>query len=312
MGGNIWLNSTPGKGSTFFFNAQMLFDDKHPDEYAADSQNLKGLNVLIVDDNSTNRKILAATLLQWGMRAVAYESPENALENIKLGNRFDVAILDQCMPGMQGSDLAQAIHDLQLPTQLPIIILSSAWEKRGEHQPINCIYLQKPTRNKDLLRSLLRALHLSSDKSQIGDTTQPVQLHKTRILVVEDNSVNQMVIVKMLSKLGYVNITAVADGTEAINICRKMPVDIILMDIQMRIMDGYTATEKIRAQQNAGPQPWIIALTAGVQQADTVRAFAAGMNAFATKPIQLQELELVLNQAELQMAERVPTLFKPS
>lgn len=133
----------------------------------------------------------------------------------------------------------------------------------------------------------------------------------TQILVVEDNSVNQIVIVKMLSKLGYVNITAVADGTEAVDLCRKIPIDIILMDIQMCTMDGYTATEKIRAQQNAGTQPWIVALTAGIQQADTERAFATGMNAFATKPIQLQELDRILKQAESPMRPNT-TLFKPS
>lgn len=126
---------------------------------------------------------------------------------------------------------------------------------------------------------------------------------KTRILVVEDNSVNQMVIIKMLSKLGYVNVTAVADGTEAVDACRKMPIDIVLMDIQMRIMDGYSATEKIRAQHNTWPQPWIIALTAGVQQADTERAFASGMNAFATKPIQLHELNKALLTAEQELAK---------
>nr|WP_324257927.1 ATP-binding protein [Cellvibrio fontiphilus] len=121
----------------------------------------------------------------------------------------------------------------------------------------------------------------------------------TRILVVEDNSVNKMVIIKMLAKLGYSNITAVTDGAEAVEMCRELAIDIILMDIQMRVMDGYTATQKIRAQENVAGQPWIIALTAGVQPADAERAFASGMNAFATKPIQLQDLDQVLTQAEI-------------
>jgi CheY-like chemotaxis protein len=131
-----------------------------------------------------------------------------------------------------------------------------------------------------------------------GESSPSPQFRNARILVVEDNNVNVMVINKMLAKLGYKNITTVADGSDAVKICQETPIDIILMDIQMRVMDGYTATEKIRAQQNAGGQPWIIALTAGVQQADTDRAFASGMNAFATKPIQLHELHAALIQAE--------------
>lgn len=131
-----------------------------------------------------------------------------------------------------------------------------------------------------------------------GESSPSPQFRNARILVVEDNNVNVMVINKMLAKLGYKNITTVADGSDAVKICQETPIDIILMDIQMRVMDGYTATEKIRAQQNTGGQPWIIALTAGVQQADTDRAFASGMNAFATKPIQLHELHAALIQAE--------------
>ncbi|PUA29083.1 MAG: hypothetical protein B0W54_00220 [Cellvibrio sp. 79] len=297
MGGDIWFNSQPHKGTSFYFTTQVIYEDKQHEQQALDTSLFRNLHALIVDDNATNRKILAATLMQWGMRATAYASPENALENAGLGHHFDVAILDQCMPNMHGNELAKRLGDLYAEKPVPIIILSSASD-RNSNRITPYISLQKPARNNDLIRALLRALKLGSHHPD----AQPKQLamanKKTRVLVVEDNSVNQMVIIKMLSKLGYVNVTAVTDGKEAVETCRKIPVDIILMDIQMRVMDGYTATEKIRSQQNAGPQPWIIALTAGVQQVETDRAFASGMNAFATKPIQLEQLLQVLNDGE--------------
>ncbi len=297
MGGEICFNSKVHKGTSFYFTTQVMYEDKAHEQQALDTHQFNNLHALIVDDNATNRKILAATLMQWGMRATAYASPENALENAGLGHHFDVAILDQCMPGMHGSELAERLNDLRPTAPIPTIILSSASD-RSSGRISTFISLQKPTRNNDLIRALLRALKLGSHHPDAQTKSLPVATKKTRILVVEDNSVNQMVVIKMLAKLGYTNVTAVADGREAVDICKEIPVEIILMDIQMRIMDGYTATEIIRAQQNAGPQPWIIALTAGVQQAETDRAFACGMNAFATKPIQLEQLHQVLSDAE--------------
>lgn len=298
MGGEIWFTSKQHKGTRFYFTTQVIYEDKQHEQQALDTTLFRNLHALIVDDNATNRKILAATLMQWGMRATAYASPENALENAGFGHHFDVAILDQCMPNMHGNELAKRLGDLYADKPIPVIILSSASE-RNNTRITPYISLQKPTRNNDLIRALLRALKLGSHHPDAHPKQLAITNKKTRVLVVEDNSVNQMVIIKMLSKLGYVNVTAVADGKEAVETCHKIPVDIVLMDIQMRIMDGYTATEKIRAQQNAGPQPWIIALTAGVQQAETDRAFASGMNAFATKPIQLEQLQQVLNDGEV-------------
>jgi len=297
MGGDIWFTSKPKIGTQFFFTTHVIYDETEHQQQSLDTTHFRNLHALIVDDNATNRKILAATLMQWGMRATAYASPENALENVSLGHHFDVAILDQCMPNMPGNELAKRLNELRPEHPIPIIILSSASD-RTSNRVMPYITLQKPTRNNDLIRALLRALKLGSHHPDAHAKQTPLTTNKTRILVVEDNSVNQMVIIKMLSKLGYMNVTAVGDGSEAVETCEKMPIDIILMDIQMRIMDGYTATEKIRAQQNAHHQPWIIALTAGVQQADTERAFACGMNAFATKPIQLEQLFQVLTDAE--------------
>lgn len=297
MGGEIWLTSKPDQGTQFFFTIQTIFEDREHEQQALDTHYFRDLHALIVDDNATNRKILASTLMQWGMRATAYASPENALENAGLGHHFDVAILDQIMPGMYGHELAKRLNELRPHEPIPTIILSSTSE-RNSGRLSTYISLQKPTRNNDLIRALLRALKLGSHHPDLQPAVIQTVVKKTRVLVVEDNSVNQMVITKMLSKLGYNNVTTVADGKEAVDICKKIPMDIILMDIQMRFMDGYTATERIRTQQNAGAQPWIIALTAGVQQADTEKAFACGMNAFATKPIQLDQLNSVLAEAE--------------
>jgi signal transduction histidine kinase/DNA-binding response OmpR family regulator len=296
MGGDIWFTSKPKVGTQFFFTTQVIYDEKEYKHQSLDTSHFRDLHALIVDDNATNRKILAATLMQWGMRATAYASPENALENAGLGHHFDVAILDQCMPIMPGNELAKRLNDLRPEYPIPSIILSSASD-RSSNRMMPYITLQKPARNNDLIRALLRALKLGSHLPDPHAKHISVTTSKIRILVVEDNSVNQMVIIKMLAKLGYMNVTAVADGKEAVETCERMPIDIILMDIQMRIMDGYTATEKIRALANLAHQPWIIALTAGVQQADTERAFACGMNAFATKPIQLEQLYQVLTDA---------------
>jgi CheY-like chemotaxis protein len=130
----------------------------------------------------------------------------------------------------------------------------------------------------------------------------PVEPRKARVLVVEDNTINQMVLVKMLRKLGYSHVTTACDGDEAVAHCEDLPVDIIFMDIQMRVMDGYTATERIRALPYVGERPWIIALTAGVQEEDTEKAYQAGMNAFATKPIVIEALAKVLEEAESALA----------
>lgn len=303
MGGSIWLTSQVRKGTQFFFTIHTLYEDREYEQQALDTSHFKNLHALIVDDNATNRRILAATLMQWGMRATAYASPENALENANLGHHFDVAILDQCMPGISGSELANQLKALPQRDPIPIVILSSASERSsGRISPY--ISLQKPVRNNDLIRALMRALALGTHTPEFTGTPRNYLGKKTRILVVEDNSVNQMVVMKMLSKLGYSDVTAVSDGKEAVDACKKNSFDIILMDIQMRVMDGFTATEKIRAQQNAGPQPWIIALTAGVQQTETERAFACGMNAFATKPIQLEQLNQALQEAESALAAR--------
>jgi PAS domain S-box-containing protein len=312
MGGAINFDSKEGVGTQFRFTLPCKYIAEIDQAPSFECAQLEGKHVLVVDDNTTNRKILAATLKQWKMTCTCFSAPEHALENFAHDHSYDLAILDQCMPKMQGTELAVQLQAQNPAAPIPVIILSSAADKiSSPHQHLQ--HLQKPAHNSQLLRALLRLLQLDqqqqSAKPNHPTTTNITAANitaaniKTRVLVVEDNSVNQMVIIKMLKKLGYQNITAVADGHEAVKTCKTVPVEIILMDIQMRFMDGYTATEKIRAQQNAGAQPWIIALTAGVQQTDAERAFECGMNAFATKPIQLHELSEALSTAEKELSK---------
>jgi PAS domain S-box-containing protein len=290
LGGEISFTSTEGQGTSFNFDLPCKYLESITLQADTDSQLLRGKHALVVDDNATNRKILAATLKQWQMNCTCFAAPDNALENFTHGHHYDIAILDQCMPQMQGTELAKKLQAHNPSAPIPVIILSSAAERLGDASE-TFQYLQKPAHN-----------------SQLGALPEPSKPTKTvsvnnntRILVVEDNSVNQMVICKMLEKLGYRKITAVGDGSEAVDICQRIQVDIILMDIQMLVMDGYSATQQIRANNGNSYRPWIIALTAGVQKEDTERALASGMNDFATKPIQLEQLQTLLDVAQQQL-----------
>jgi CheY-like chemotaxis protein len=154
----------------------------------------------------------------------------------------------------------------------------------------------KPVRTNTLKRTLLNVLGQSENKQQFLLRKNSINI-STRILIVEDNSVNQMVTTMMLKKLGFQKTACVSDGQEAVEAIEQRDVDIILMDIQMDRMDGYTATRLIRKNKLHCSKPWIIALTAGAQLDDSIKAYESGMNDFITKPIQLKELEEAMNKA---------------
>lgn len=297
--GDIWFKSVLGEGTTFYVTLPLDFEVQDSDgSQGNEISDLIGTRVLIVDDNTTNRKVLANTVMQWGMIPAAFHSPETTLENLAFGHEYDLVLLDFCMPKTNGCDLARKIKQLPHMFNKPIIILSSATTSKEDMHNIDASLL-KPVRNSVLQKTIAQVIGKNSaQKATPHQTLKPVAIKNTRILVVEDNTVNQMVIAMMLKKLGYNNFSSVADGEEAVEQCKEISFDIIFMDIQMLRMDGYSAAKLIRQQTKDANKPWIIALTAGAQKEDSERAFAAGMNAFTTKPIQLEGLKAVLANAE--------------
>lgn len=297
MGGDIWFKSVPGTGTTFYFSMTLAYDPANMQEsLPPEWVELNDLQVLIVDDNSTNRKVLSNTLIQWGMKPSVFDSPKSALENVALGHRYDLVLLDFCMPHMDGAELASHIKSYQHLSLVPIVLLSSVQQER--HLDLFKATLLKPVRNSTLKRTLLQVMGAQVVQISQERINEDAQKKHTRILVVEDNTVNQMVVTMMLKKLGYTQVVTVADGVEAVAICQQQTFDIILMDIQMEQMDGYTASRKIREHLASPDRPWIIALTAGAQQEDADKAYAAGMNAFTTKPIQIGGLKQVIEEGE--------------
>lgn len=299
MEGDIWFKSVLGEGTTFYLSLTLDFEVQDHDGSLADEiTDLKGIRVLIVDDNTTNRKVLANTVMQWGMIPAAFHSPETTLENLAFGHEYDLVLLDFCMPKTNGCDLAAKIKQLPHMFNKPIIILSSATTQKDDmHHTDAC--LLKPVRNSILHKTIAQVMgKINAQQIIKPKRIEPFTVKNTRILIVEDNTVNQMVIAMMLKKLGYNNFASVADGEEAVEQSKNIAFDIIIMDIQMLRMDGYTAAKLIRQQTQDPTKPWIIALTAGAQKEDSERAFAAGMNAFTTKPIQIEGLKAVLANAE--------------
>jgi signal transduction histidine kinase/CheY-like chemotaxis protein len=298
MGGKLWFESELHSGSTFYFSLRLHYDEQALTTGNAEFvEDFNQLRALIVDDNATNRRVLSSTLIQWGMQVAAFDSAQNTLENLQLGQCYDLMILDFCMPNINGGELAKKIRQFPGMKDKPIIVLSSAQVSKDEWPDVDSTLL-KPVRTNTLKRTLMHLL--GRDNTQHPTQSHPTKTDSvTRILVVEDNNVNQMVVTMMLKKLGYTNVDCVADGQEAVDALQQRDVDIVLMDIQMDRMDGYTATKIIRSQKGFRDRPWIIALTAGVQLEDSEKAFRIGMNDFITKPVQLKQLQDALNRAEI-------------
>ncbi len=291
MGGTLGVESAVGVGSTFDFSVQL--DPCAPVGKIANSEPLASFTsrpVLIVDDNATSRRILRLQLEGWGMRVTEAASADAAIALVDSRMRFGVAVLDMKMPRMNGWELAEVLHSLPATHDLPLILLSSTGEPRLKHtrQGLFSAVLTKPVRSSRLQHALRSALMPVASKS-VRDPQQATEaaeeLTVLRVLLAEDNAVNQRLGRLMVEKLGH-HIDVVANGREATEAVRLAPYDVVLMDVEMPEMDGLDATRSIRLLPVAR-QPRIVAMTASALVEDQSACSDAGMDDYLSKPVRL-------------------------
>jgi len=311
MGGRIWAESEPGKGSTFHFT--IVADEVEALERAAadrEQPELAGKRVLIVDDNASNRLLLKLQTERWGMRARDTNSPAVALEWIVQGDPFDVALLDYQMPEMDGIALAREIRAVRGAHAPVLILLSSTGQSLASaHADAGfAAGLLKPLRLSHLRDRLLETIGDQRDTSAgavppvARDVGSPVPL---RILLAEDNAINQKVALRLLERLGY-GADVVGDGRQVLARLDHAAYDVILMDVQMPEMDGLEASRAICARWAASERPRIIAMTAEAMQGDRDKCLAAGMDDYIVKPVTLDRLAAALAKCRPLAAATAP------
>ncbi|MCB0211226.1 MAG: response regulator [Anaerolineae bacterium] len=316
MGGTMWVESEVGKGTVFHFTIQAESIPNVTYSHLHEIQpKLKGKRVLIVDDNTTNRRILELQTQSWGMIPQTTAFPSEALEWLRAGDIFDIALLDMQMPEMDGVTLAVEIHRLE--QKFPQVMLTSL----GQHEVSDRLeetgvefaaFLNKPIKPSQLFDALVTIFSDRPIPFRPREKTPDVLFDPSmgrrlplRILLAEDHPTNQKLALRILEQLGY-RADVAANGLETLEALERQPYDIILMDMQMPEMDGLEATRSIRSHWPGDAGPHIIAMTANAMQGDRERCLAAGMNDYVSKPIRVDELVRALTEGHRSSSVKPP------
>jgi PAS domain S-box-containing protein len=301
MGGAISVESEHGSGSTFRISLPVTEAEvASPIPLEEGLPQLAGKRILVVDDNATNREIVSRHALSWGMEPVDIERPADALALIEAGEQFDVAVLDMMMPDMDGLALAGEIRSRRSVEELPLLLLTSLGRiPQAESGSIFSAQLAKPLKASQLYNTLLQMLspgEVGAETVEAETNGKQARPSFLRILLAEDNPMNQKVALRLLERLGY-TATVAWNGLEALAALEKQSYDVVLMDVQMPELDGLDATRRIVERWPEESRPHIIAMTANALPEDREACFAAGMNDYVAKPIRAEELARALKRA---------------
>ncbi|HTV01566.1 MAG TPA: response regulator [Luteitalea sp.] len=326
MGGEVGVRSVPGQGSTFWFTVRV--ERITPAEESVATAQLRGRRALCVDDHEISLHVFRSLLTTWGIDVVGVATPQAAMAALDAadaqGTPFDLAILDQQMPGIDGITLGQLMRGRPSTRALPLLLTSSVVQAGGLDEAVAQGFsglVTKPVRKRYLLQALSAALAArpTAQEGEEATSAAPVASvvaapvvasgpRRLRVLLAEDNPVNQRVAVRMLDKLGH-RVDAVGNGLEAVEALGRLPYDLVLMDCQMPECDGYQATALIRQRELGTPRHTVIvALTANAMEGDRQRCLDAGMDDYLPKPLRFDDLRTMLDR----FASQLPMPDPPS
>jgi signal transduction histidine kinase/HPt (histidine-containing phosphotransfer) domain-containing protein len=309
MGGKMWAESVAGEGSTFHFTLNVTVPaDSKPPAHTGKMARLADLKILILDDNATSRNVLFDQCRLWGMLPQAVENSAQAMDLLRRGTPFDFALIDLHLQGMDGLTVASEIQKIPSAAMMPMVLLTPLGKKKCNADDVRVVFahaVHKPVKPAHLCAALERALLSPRPSSRPEEPAKPAPLLAVamplRILIVDDNVINQKVAMRILQQIGYAPEVAV-NGREALDLLDRQPFDFIFMDVMMPEMDGLEATRMLRKRQMGGDhfnyQSRIIicAMTAHAMTGDREKCIAAGMDDYLSKPVRPKDVRDMLER----------------